>query len=283
MEFVLPHEELLRNLEICALILLVGLWEVFGTSRPATAPVYFRWLNHFALVFIDNLVSRLLLPALAVGVAIYVSEHDWGLLNLFTLPPIAGFVITLLLFELANYVQHRLMHWSPILWNFHKVHHSDIDVDWSTGFRFHPGETLFVGLLQAAVIVLFGLPATAVAAYEIAFVASAYFVHANVVMPPTLERILRQVLITPNMHRIHHSCEREEYNSNYGGIFSWWDRWFATYTAEPLSGHLDMVLGLPQYRHGKEQNLFWLLKLPFKGADELVPGRRQSRDEEVLS
>ena len=263
--------------------MLIGLWETFATSRPAHAPVYFRWLNHFALLFLNNIIARLVLPAVTVAVALIAAERGWGLFNTVGLPVTIVFVLTVILLDLNNYFQHWLMHRIPIFWRVHKVHHSDIDVDWSTAFRFHPGESILTLGLQAAVIILLGAPPIAVALYEIVFVISAFFVHANVVLPVEIEHRVRLILVTPDMHRTHHSSQRLECDTNYSGIFSWWDRWFATYTAEPLSCHLDMVLGLPQYRDGKEQNLFWLLKLPFKGADELVPGRRQSRDEEVLS
>jgi sterol desaturase/sphingolipid hydroxylase (fatty acid hydroxylase superfamily) len=231
---------------------------------------------------LDNIISKLVLPVVTVGLAVVAAERGWGLFNAVDLPLTLVFVLAVLLLDLNNYIQHWLMHKIPLFWRLHKVHHTDIDLDWSTAFRFHPGESILTIGLQAAVIMLLGAPPIAVALYEIVFVISAFFVHANVVLPAKVETRMRMLLVTPDMHRMHHSSNRLECDTNYSGIFSWWDRWFATYTAEPLLGHLDMVLGLPQYRDGKEQNLVWLLKLPFEGANSLVPGRRQTRDDSAV-
>jgi sterol desaturase/sphingolipid hydroxylase (fatty acid hydroxylase superfamily) len=255
---------------------------MFATSRTAQGPVYFRWLNHFVLLFLDNIISKLVLPVVTVGLAFAVAEKGWGLFNAVDLPVSLVFVLTMLLLDLNNYIQHRLMHKIPIFWRVHKVHHTDIDVDWSTAFRFHPGEFILTLGLQAVVITLLGAPPAAVAIYEIVFVISAFFVHANVVLPAELEHRLRLLLVTPDMHRVHHSSRRLECDANYSGIFSWWDRWFSTYKKEPLLGQLDMVLGLPQYREAHEQTLLWLLKLPFEGNGKLVPSRQFSENEKVI-
>jgi len=264
MEFsLLDYDASIRNFELVGLVLLIGLWEAFGVSRPGATSAYLRWFNHFTLLVLNNVLTRFLSPAIAVSLAIAVSDVGWGLSNVVQLPLAVVFLLTIVLLDLNNYLQHWLMHRFHFLWRFHKVHHCDIDVDWSTAFRFHPGEAVFTLGLQGLVILALGAPPVAVACYEIVFILSAFFVHANVVLPAGLDSWLRLGLVTPNMHRIHHSSDRREANTNFGGIFSWWDRCLATFEAQPRAGQLGMTLGLPQYRDGEEQNLLWLLCLPF--------------------
>ncbi len=260
---VLNNEAAIRSSELCALIVLIGLWEVFGTSRSMQAPLYARWLNHVGLLIIDNVIARLALPVVTVGVAMVAAEKGWGLFNKIDALPWLILLATVVALDLNNYFQHWLMHKVPLLWRVHRVHHSDIDVDWSTAFRFHPIEAIVTFGLQGVVILLLGAPPIAVVLYEMAFLVSAFFVHANVIMPFRLERKLRRVVITPDMHRIHHSTDRHEGNSNFGGIFAFWDRCLGTYCSDPQFGHKDMLLGLTAHRDGSEQNLLWLLKLPF--------------------
>lgn len=259
----------MRSVEFGALIVLVGLWEVFGTSRATQASVYSRWLNHFGLLILDNVVARLALPAFVIAAAVAVAEKGWGLFNAIDMPLWFVFPVTVILLDLNSYFQHWLMHKVPLLWRVHRVHHSDIDVDWSTAFRIHPVEAIITFGLRAIVIVLLGAPPIAIAVYEIAFVFSTFFVHANVIMPPSMEGKLRTLIITPDMHRIHHSIDMYEANCNFGSIFSFLDRCFGTYCAEPQLGHKNMLLGLAEYRDGKEQNLLWLLKLPFEPSKAL--------------
>lgn len=268
---LLDYESLILSYEIAVLILLTGLWEALGPSRPIASSVYFRWFNHFALLVVNNVLARLLFPAITVSLAIAVSNLNWGMFILIPLPSATIFILTFVLLDLNNYFQHWLMHRIPLLWRFHKVHHCDIDVDWSTAFRFHPGESMFTLGLQGIVIALLGAPPVAVAVYEILFIVSAFFVHANIVLPCSVERVVRSLLVTPNMHRIHHSTDRGEGNSNFSGIFSWWDRWFSTYIAQPKGGQLGMKLGLIQFRDPSAQNLIWLLGLPFHRPGNRVP------------
>jgi sterol desaturase/sphingolipid hydroxylase (fatty acid hydroxylase superfamily) len=270
-ELILHNEAVMRSVQICALIVLVGLWEVFGTSRATQASVHFRWLNHLGLLIINDVVARVAISAFAIAAAIAVAEKGWGLFNAIDMPLWFVFPVTVIMLDLGNYSGHWLMHKVPLLWRVHRVHHSDIDVDWSTAFRIHPVEAIITFGLRAIVIVLLGAPPIAIAVYEIAFVFSAFFVHANVIMPPSMERKLRALVITPDMHRIHHSIDMYEANCNFGAIFSFLDRCFKTYCAQPQLGHKDMLLGLAEYRDGKEQNLLWLLKLPFEPSKALLP------------
>ena len=267
-DFILQHESIINTVELSALILLVGLWEAFGKSREYSVSALYRWLNNFSLLIIDNIVARVVVPVAAIGAALAAVEMGWGVFNNIDLPVWLIFLLTIAILDINNYFQHWLMHRISALWRVHQIHHTDIDVDWSTAFRFHPGESIFTLGLQTVVILAIGASPAAVAIYEVVFVVSAFFVHTNVVMPPRLERRIRALVITPDMHRIHHSIDIHEGNSNFGGILSWWDRIFGTYCAHPQLNQIDMLLGLAEYRDGKEQNLWWLFKLPFVQAKQ---------------
>ncbi|RKZ35979.1 MAG: sterol desaturase family protein [Gammaproteobacteria bacterium] len=245
----------------------VGLWEILAPRRALTASKAIRWMNNLALVVLNSVLLRLLFPFAAVGMAAFAAEHGWGLLNHFDLAFWAAAVFAVIAMDFAIWVQHVLMHAVPTLWRLHRVHHADPDYDVTTGVRFHPLEIILSMLIKFATIVVLGPPVAAVILFEVLLNATAMFTHGNVRLPAALDRLLRLLVVTPDMHRVHHSVEDDEANSNFGFSLPWWDRLFGTYRAQPRRGHQGMVIGIRDYREPADVSwLPGLLSLPFKGA-----------------
>jgi len=213
---------------------------------------------------LDTVLTRIVAPSGAVGFALLAEARHWGLFNMVVWPAWLELLLALLVLDLAIYLQHRVFHYVPVLWRLHRMHHADLDVDVSTGARFHPVEILLSLGIKFLVIALLGASSIAVLIFEIALNATSMFNHSNVRMPPTVERVLRWLLVTPDMHRVHHSILRRETDSNFGFNFPWWDRLFRTYRAEPERGHVGMIIGIEQFRNPKEQRLDRMLSQPFR-------------------
>ncbi|HUS25235.1 MAG TPA: sterol desaturase family protein [Candidatus Binatia bacterium] len=226
-----------------------------------------RWGANLPLVVLDALATRLLVPLGAVGVAAWAQARGIGLLPALHAAPLAAGAIAFVALDGVIYWQHRLFHGVPVLWRLHRVHHSDVEFDATTALRFHPGEiVLSMGVKMLAVAAL-GAPVAAVIAFEVALNASAMFNHANVRLPPALDAALRRVVVTPDMHRVHHSVLRAEHDRNYGFNLAWWDRLFGTYTAQPRDAHAVMPIGLDHHRADPEQRLWALLRQPLDPQD----------------
>lgn len=221
-----------------------------------------RWFANLTLVVINTLLLRLAFPVLAVGWAVQVETRQWGLLVMFPLPDSLQLILAVVLLDMAIYWQHRIFHRLPWLWRLHRLHHSDVDFDVTTGVRFHPGEILLSMLIKLAVITVLGTPALAVLLFEIILSSSSLFEHANLRLPRWLDRGLRTVIVTPDMHRIHHSVIPQELNRNFGFNFSFWDRLFGSYHDQPRDGQLGMRIGLQAFRDPAEQRLDRLLVQP---------------------
>ena len=247
-------------------LLVMAMWESFAPRRPLTQNKPLRWYCNLGLGLLNNFVWRLLMPAGAVGLAISVQTRGWGLFNSVELPAWFEVAASAVLLDLAIYGQHWTFHRIPWLWRLHLVHHVDLDIDATTGVRFHTVETLLSFVWKAAVIALLGAPALAVMIFEILLNATALFNHSNARLPLWLDRMLRFALVTPDMHRVHHSIENHETNSNYGFCLSWWDFLFRTYDAQPDAGHDGMIIGRPEYRDAQVERLsiLRLLLLPFR-------------------
>ncbi len=230
-----------------------------------------RWLTNLAIVAIDTLAVRLAFPLAAVGFAIWAEGRGLGLLRLVGVPGAAAGVIAFLALDLAIWAQHVAVHKVPILWRVHRVHHADVDIDVTTGLRFHPIEIALSMLWKMAVIAALGAPPLAVFAFEVVLNGMAMFNHANVRLPPGVDRVLRLVLVTPDMHRVHHSADRRETDSNYGFNLSVWDRLFRTYVPQPARGHEGMTIGLDDYQSDAPTRLGWSLALPFGAQDRVRP------------
>lgn len=267
-EALLENEAQLRISVFLLVLLLMALWEVASPCRRRDIPRLLRWSNNLAIVALDALLVRLLFPVVAVGIAVIAQQNGWGLLNLITLPLWLAVLISLLLFDLAIYLQHVVFHAVPALWRLHRMHHADLEFDVTTGLRFHPIEiALSMGIKMMLVLVL-GPPAVAILLFEVVLNASAMFNHSNIRLPNRLDRLLRFVMVTPDMHRVHHSDIPAETHSNFGFNLPWWDRIFGTYIAQPRKGHQGMTIGLPRFRTRRDLWLDRMLMQPLRGDED---------------
>jgi sterol desaturase/sphingolipid hydroxylase (fatty acid hydroxylase superfamily) len=262
----LAHEGQWRLWLFAAMLLLIGLVESFAPALAPRASMPRRWLHNLFLMALGNLLAKAVFPMMTVGWALWLAPRDWGLLQ--GLPDWAAVAVAILALDSAMYAQHAALHRLPLLWRLHRVHHSDLDYDCTTGLRFHPAEVVFTVGVRMAVIGLLGAPPVAVAGFELWLVVATLFVHGNFHLPPRLESILRRLIVTPDVHRVHHSAIPGEYGSNFGNFFPWWDRLFGTYRERPRETHAVMRIGLPDIPLGRPLNLTDLLLLPF------VAGRR---------
>jgi sterol desaturase/sphingolipid hydroxylase (fatty acid hydroxylase superfamily) len=241
-------------------------WEALAPRRALICPLRTRWLGNFAVTLIDTLVVRALLPFLSVGAAVFAERRGIGLLHHGALPATAAWLIAFLALDGSRYAQHVALHRVPWLWRLHRMHHTDRDYDFTTALRFHPLESLLTTGFSLAVVIALGLPAGAVSAYEILFAAVALFAHGNVGLPARADRWIRSVVITPDLHRVHHSALDRETHSNFASVSPWWDRAFGTYRAAPALGHDAMRVGLPEFSDPRHQALGWMLVNPWLGA-----------------
>jgi sterol desaturase/sphingolipid hydroxylase (fatty acid hydroxylase superfamily) len=264
--YIIDNETTVRLSAFFTVFSLMALWELWRPCRVARLGRGRRWFNNLTLVVVNALVLRLLFPAATVGVALYAQQDGWGLFNHLSWPPALETLLALVLLDLAIYLQHVMFHAVPLFWRFHRVHHADLDYDVTTGARFHPLEIILSMLIKFAVILLLGPSLLAVILFEVILNAMAMFNHSNISLPARLDRLLRWFVVTPDMHRVHHSIEDDEANSNFGFNLSWWDRLLGTYTRQPRHGHRDMVIGIRGFRDvGTCVSLPRLLLIPFAG------------------
>lgn len=269
----MEHELLIRLGFFFGIFALVALLEARYPRRPAHHKAQ-RWFNNLGLVFLNAFVLRLIFPAAAVGMALMVEQGQWGLFNHVELNPGLTLLLTVIALDLIIYLQHVLFHAVPLLWRLHMVHHADLEYDLTTGLRFHPIEIVLSMVIKFAAIAALGAPVMAVIIFEIMLNACAMFNHANLRLPQGVDRALRWLIVTPDMHRVHHSSIKQETNSNYGFSLSCWDRLFGTYRAQPRLGHTEMEIGLTQFRDRSRLTLPWLLILPFTGKAGSYPINR---------
>jgi sterol desaturase/sphingolipid hydroxylase (fatty acid hydroxylase superfamily) len=262
---VLVSEPWARTLLFFLVFAILALWELAAPRRALTVGKLRRWLRNLGLLAIDAVAVRLLFPAGAVGLAWLARERGFGLLNSIDLPAWLEFGVSLLALDLVIYLQHVVFHAVPALFRIHRVHHTDLDFDVTTGSRFHPVEMLLSMVVKGAAIAALGPPVFSVFAFEALLNATAMFNHANASMPVAVDRVLRILVVTPDMHRVHHSTAAAETNSNFGFNFPWWDRLFGTYRPEPGAGHETMTLGLHPFRDAERLTLPRLLALPISG------------------
>lgn len=266
MKALLLHEPAIRLGFFFGVFALMALWEVLAPRRPLTVSRPWRWANNLGIVFLNTVLVRVIFPTGAVALAITAETQGWGLLSYLMLPPWLTVLIAVVALDLIIYLQHVMVHAVPALWRLHRVHHADLDYDLTTGARFHPLEILLSMLIKFAAILALGPPAVAVLIFEVVLNAMAMFNHGNVRLPLGLDRALRLLLVTPDMHRVHHSIEDHETNSNFGFNLSLWDRLFGTYQDQPDAGHTGMTIGIRDYRNEQEvDRLPGMLALPFRG------------------
>jgi sterol desaturase/sphingolipid hydroxylase (fatty acid hydroxylase superfamily) len=255
----------IRLISFVMIFILVALLENRMPRRTLTTSKKMRWFNNLSIIAINPVLLYIAFPVLAVGMAQNAQVHGWGLLNFADTPYLAALAIGIVALDLAIYLQHVMFHAVPLLWRLHMVHHADLDYDLTTGLRFHPIEIVLSMILKLTIIVALGPPVMAVLVFEIVLNGMAMFNHGNIRLSLSLDRMLRLLIVTPDMHRVHHSVIIRETNSNYGFNMSIWDRLFGTYLAQPSKGHQDMNIGLSQFRDHRRLTLPWLLILPFIG------------------
>jgi sterol desaturase/sphingolipid hydroxylase (fatty acid hydroxylase superfamily) len=263
MDSLLDHEPSMRAWAFYGPLFIVLCWEILAPRRLRSRPMLTRWFGNLAVAVLNAVALRWLFPILALGLAVLAQQREWGLFNQLSLsgPVIVG--VSVLVLDLVDYLRHRLFHAIPVCWRFHRMHHSDQDVDWSTGLRFHPFEPAVTTIVQLLVVVLVGTPPESVLLFELLVVVTALFQHGNVALPETVDRWLRRILITPDMHRVHHSVIKKETDSNFGVVFPWWDHLLGTYRNQPENGHTQMQVGLTEFSDPRHMELHWMLALPF--------------------
>ncbi len=275
MDAVLAHEPAIRLGFFLGVFALVGLWEALAPRRRRSFSRWTRWPGNLAIVALNTVVLRLAFPTAAAGMAVIAGERGWGVLNLVALPVLAKVALAVMALDFAIYLQHVMVHAVPALWRLHRMHHADLDFDVTTGIRFHPLEIILSMGIKLAVVALLGAPLVAVIVFEVLLNATAMFNHGNVDLPLAIDRALRWIVVTPDMHRIHHSVHPDETNSNFGFNLPWWDRLLGTYHAQPADGHEGMTIGIDLFRTVGDLRLDRMLIQPFRGAVGAYPINRR--------
>jgi len=259
------NEALIRGGFFMGILVLLSVAESLAPRRERGLPRRTRWFSNLGIVVVNTLVLRLAFPLMAIGVALIAAERGWGLLNALAAPWWIAWPVSILLLDLAVYLQHVMFHALPALWRLHRMHHADLDFDVTTGLRFHPLEIVISMVWKMAVIAALGAPAAAVLVFEVLLNATSMFNHSNLALPRGVDRVLRWFVVTPDMHRVHHSIRREETNSNFGFNLPWWDRLLGTYRDQPRDGHTGMTIGIEQFRDPGDLRLDRMLLQPWRG------------------
>lgn len=266
-QFVAAHEPAIRLGFFVGVFAAVALWERLSPRRALTVSKALRWTGNLSLVLLNTVVLRLLFPLAGAGMAAFAAANGWGLLNHFEVPFGVALLLGVIALDFVIWLQHVMVHAVPALWRLHRVHHADLDYDLTTGTRFHPLEIVLSMLIKFATIAVLGPPVLAVVLFEVLLNATSMFNHGNIRLPAALDRVLRWFIVTPDMHRVHHSVEDDETNSNFGFNLPWWDRLLGTYREQPRAGHERMVIGIRGHTDPREvARLPGMLMLPFKGA-----------------
>lgn len=263
-EISMNAEVLVRLSTFAGLFAVFAVWELLAPRRTQHHSRSVRWLNNLAIMVLNGLIVRLGIPLAAVGTAIVAQDQNLGLLNQVTLPAWFAMVVAILALDLILYLQHLVFHHVDFLWRLHRMHHADLEVDVTTGLRFHPIEIVLSMAIKMAAVLVLGAPVVAVIAFEVLLNASSLFNHANIRIPDKVDRIMRYFIVTPDMHRVHHSVVRQETDSNFGFNVPWWDYLFGTYRASPQAGHTGMKVGIEYFRTARDLWLDHLLLQPFR-------------------
>lgn len=263
-QYLIENESNIRLSVFVGSFALLAAWEQWKPRRRQDKNKLKRWANNLGLLAFSTVVVRLIVPTAAIGAAYLAHSNEWGLVNHYWLPDWSRVVISVVLLDLIIYFQHLTFHELPLLWRFHRVHHSDQECDVSTGVRFHPIEIFISALVKMAAVIALGAPVLAVILYETMLNFASMFTHANLRISPALDRVLRWFIVTPDMHRIHHSSKENETNSNFGAFIPYWDRLFGSYLHSPEGGQENMHLGLDQFNSDRSQRFLSLLLMPIK-------------------
>ena len=268
---MIENEPYIRIALFFGVFAVMALWEWWAPRRQTSISRLLRWPNNLGIVVLNTLLARVVLPTTAVGLALHAEHAGWGLLNAYPQPAWLAIVASVVLLDLAIYLQHVLFHAVPLLWRLHRMHHADLHIDASTGLRFHTVEILLSFVLKFAVIAALGAPTVGVLIFEVLLSSTSIFNHANVRMLGSSDSYLRLFVVTPDMHRIHHSIHANETNSNFGFNLPWWDWIFGTYRQQPRDGHAEMVVGITQFRNEHDLRLDQMLIQPLRGATPTYP------------
>ena len=268
-ETLLANEPAIRLGCFGLVLAAMVLWEFAGPRRKPVFSRALRWTGNLGITLFNTVLMRLMFPAAAVGAAAYGAAEGWGIFNNIALPawPSLVLVLTVIILDLVIYLQHRVFHAIPALWRLHRMHHADLDFDTTTGVRFHPAEILLSFAIKIGAIWALGAAPAAVILFEVILNSASLFNHGNVRLPTALDRWLRLIVVTPDMHRVHHSIVRAETDSNFGFSLPWWDRLFGTYRAQPEAGHDGMTIGLPVFRTAGDLRLDRMLWQPMRDAE----------------
>jgi sterol desaturase/sphingolipid hydroxylase (fatty acid hydroxylase superfamily) len=261
----MPNETVTRLTFFFGIFALMAAWELVSPRRTLTTSKTVRWLSNLGITLLNPVAVRAVSPFLPVGMALLALKNGWGLLHNVILPYWLEVATAIIVLDLVIYLQHVMFHTVPLLWRFHMMHHADLDIDVTTGLRFHPIEMIISMGIKLSTVVLIGPPVVVVLIFEILLNGTSMFNHGNIRLPKIIDRILRVLVVTPDMHRIHHSVTIRETNSNFGFNFPWWDRLLGTYRDQPAAGHEGMTIGLSQFRDPRRLTFLWLLALPFIG------------------
>ncbi len=264
---LLDHEASVRLAIFGIVFATMAAWEVAAPRRPQHVARGKRWPSNLAVAALDALLVRVVVPIGAVALAMLAETKGWGLLTMWAAPAWLAIPVAMIVLDLAIYLQHVLFHAVPALWRLHRMHHADLEFDVTTGARFHPVEILLSMAIKLAVVAGLGAPPAAVFLFEVLLNATAMFNHSNIGLPTPVDRGLRWLVVTPDMHRVHHSIDGRETNSNFGFNLPWWDWLFGTYRDQPARGHDGMMIGVAGIRDPCEQRLDHMLTQPFRKAD----------------
>jgi sterol desaturase/sphingolipid hydroxylase (fatty acid hydroxylase superfamily) len=259
-------ETFLRLGVFLSVLTLVASLEATYPRRPRQNPRFLRWRTNIGISVFNQILTRLVIPISATALAIVCAQNQWGILHYVGLPSLIELGLAVLFLDLIIYWQHRIYHLIPVLWRFHRMHHADTEFDVTTGIRFHPGSILLSALIKLAAILLLGPSVYAVIIFEVLLNATSLFNHSNLRIPVPIDQILRRIVVTPDMHRVHHSTATDELNCNFGFNFPWWDRLFGSYLDQPSAGHDKMIIGLDSFRGPDELRIWKLLTQPFRNA-----------------
>lgn len=259
------NEPTLRLAVFLGILVAMAIWELAAPRRRIEIPRVIRWTNNIGVVVLDTIIVRLTFPVAAVALALLAQENGWGLFNIVEVPGWVAILSSLVILDFVIYLQHVVFHAVPALWRLHRMHHADQAFDVTTGLRFHPVEILLSMGIKLAAMLALGPPAVAVLIFEVLLNGTAMFNHSNIRIPEKIDRVLRLFVVTPDMHRVHHSIDPRETDSNYGFNLPWWDRLLSTYIAQPEKGHEGMTIGFEQFRTVRDQWLDRMLIQPLLG------------------
>src|SRR3990172_9383193 len=275
-DILFAYEPYIRLAAFGGVFIVMAAWEFVVPRRKQAIGRGWRWPNNLGVVAVNTLLVRILFPTTAVGLALLAEARGFGLFNVISVSAWVGVLVSVVILDFAIYLQHVLFHAVPALWRLHRMHHADLEFDVTTGLRFHPIEILLSMIIKFTVVAALGAPALAVLIFEVLLNATSMFNHGNVRIPTGLDRVLRWIVVTPDMHRVHHSILSRETNSNFGFNLPWWDRLFGTYRAQPKAGHEAMTIGIEQFREPRELGLDRMLLQPFRDDAGRYPlGRRE--------